>query len=115
MRWDGHEFHFGFGRFTSVEELKEHFASRPVIGGESGMTSLCCTSKAYIESFVYTVCMLWAGEIALQNTHISYDHSNRHSYHKHSEGIQLLCIFLRVHVHVCVCVHVSVCVCCAVA
>ena len=38
VRWDGNEFHFGFGRFTSVEELREHFASRPVIGGESGDT-----------------------------------------------------------------------------
>lgn len=40
VRWDGREFHFGFGRFSSVEELRLHFASRPVIGGESGVLTL---------------------------------------------------------------------------
>lgn len=36
VRWNGQEFTFGFGRFPTVGELVEHFASRPVIGGESG-------------------------------------------------------------------------------
>ena len=40
VRWDGREFQFGFGRFTSVDELREHFASRPVIGGESGTCTM---------------------------------------------------------------------------
>ena len=36
VRWDGHELSFGFGKFTTVQELLEHFDSKPVIGGESG-------------------------------------------------------------------------------
>jgi len=40
VKWDGKEFIFGFGHFTSVDELAEHFASRPVIGGDSGKGSL---------------------------------------------------------------------------
>ncbi len=37
VKWDGKLFTFGFGHFESVHELSEHFASRPVIGGDSGM------------------------------------------------------------------------------
>ena len=36
VKWDGQEFSFGFGRFSTVDQLVEHFASKPVIGGESG-------------------------------------------------------------------------------
>ena len=41
VKWDGKEFTFGFGRFASVDELAEHFASRPVIGGDSGKRIQC--------------------------------------------------------------------------
>ena len=37
VRWDGKEFSFGFGKFSTVMDLLEHFESKPVIGGESGM------------------------------------------------------------------------------
>ena len=37
VRYDGQEFSFGFGRFSSVSELLEHFEHKPVIGGESGV------------------------------------------------------------------------------
>lgn len=40
VRWNGQEFTFGFGRFPTVGELVEHFASKPVIGGESGVLTL---------------------------------------------------------------------------
>ena len=36
VRWNGKEFSFGFGKFSSVSELLDHFDSKPVIGGESG-------------------------------------------------------------------------------
>ena len=36
VRWNGKEFSFGFGKFSTVSELLEHFESKPVIGGESG-------------------------------------------------------------------------------
>lgn len=40
VRWNGTEFSFGFGRFSTVQELIEHFESKPVIGGESGVLTL---------------------------------------------------------------------------
>ena len=49
VRWDGQEFQFGFGRFTSVDELREHFASRPVIGGESGTTHGSCCYGSHVQ------------------------------------------------------------------
>ena len=39
VRWNGTEFSFGFGRFSTVQELIEHFESKPVIGGESGIST----------------------------------------------------------------------------
>lgn len=40
VRWGGSEFTFGFGKFQTVCELLEHFESKPVIGGESGVLTL---------------------------------------------------------------------------
>lgn len=40
VRWEGKEFSFGFGKFQTVPELLEHFESKPVIGGESGVLTL---------------------------------------------------------------------------
>jgi len=40
VRWDGKEFSFGFGKFATVMDLLEHFESKPVIGGESGVLTL---------------------------------------------------------------------------
>ena len=59
VRWDGREFQFGFGRFTSVDELRDHFASRPVIGGESGKTHtktnlVYCMCGLLVYMHVYT-------------------------------------------------------------
>lgn len=59
VRWDGREFQFGFGRFTSVDELREHFASRPVIGGESGTmhsntNRVLCVYALYMCTCIYT-------------------------------------------------------------
>ena len=53
VRWDGREFQFGFGRFTSVDELREHFASRPVIGGESGTHTTFIHVHVAIRTYVY--------------------------------------------------------------
>ena len=36
LRWNGNEFSFGFGKFSSVSELLEHFSRKPVIGEGSG-------------------------------------------------------------------------------
>ena len=34
-RWNGEESSFGIGKFSTVEDLLDHFESKPVIGGES--------------------------------------------------------------------------------
>ena len=52
VRWEGNEFSFGFGKFQTVSELLEHFESKPVIGGESGMqyvlhNYVCTCSKQW--------------------------------------------------------------------
>ena len=36
VRYDGESFTFGFGKFSTVQELINHFESKPVIGGDSG-------------------------------------------------------------------------------
>ena len=36
VRYDGESFTFGFGKFSTVQELLSHFESKPVIGGDSG-------------------------------------------------------------------------------
>ena len=36
VRWNGEESSFGVGKFSTVEDLLDHFESKPVIGGESG-------------------------------------------------------------------------------
>ena len=36
VRWNGEESSFGVGKFSTVEDLLDHFESKPGIGGESG-------------------------------------------------------------------------------
>ena len=36
VRWNGKEFSFGVGKFSTVKDLIDHFESKPVVGGESG-------------------------------------------------------------------------------
>lgn len=38
--WDGHSYMFGMGKFGSLREFVEHFESKPLIGGESGVLTL---------------------------------------------------------------------------
>ena len=38
VRWNGKESSFGVGKFSTIEDLLDHFESKPVIGGESGMS-----------------------------------------------------------------------------
>ena len=38
VRCDGKESDFDFGKLSDVEDLRDHFESKPVIGGESGMS-----------------------------------------------------------------------------
>ena len=40
ISWNGNEFKFGMGSFASVDELVEHFANYPVIGGDSGVLTM---------------------------------------------------------------------------
>ena len=59
VRWDGQEFQFGFGRFTSVDELREHCASRPVIGGESGTTHTCSSYHLWYSYTIACTCTVY--------------------------------------------------------
>lgn len=36
VTWNGRQFLFGLGKFSSLEDFKEHFSHRPIISGESG-------------------------------------------------------------------------------
>lgn len=38
--WDGKSYLFGMGKFGSLREFVEHFESKPLIGGESGVLTL---------------------------------------------------------------------------
>ena len=43
--------HFWFGKFPTVEDLLDHFESKPVIGGESGAS----VDTRYLPSNIYAL------------------------------------------------------------
>ena len=40
VTWDGKQLCFGLGRFNTLNEFLDHFRSRPIISGESGIFPL---------------------------------------------------------------------------
>lgn len=40
LYWKGDHFAFGHGRYETVEELSDHFENKPLLGGESGRTTI---------------------------------------------------------------------------
>lgn len=44
LYWRGDHFAFGHGTYDTVEELAEHFENKPLLGGESGRTTILTQS-----------------------------------------------------------------------
>ena len=40
IKWDGKFYKFGMGLFSNFSEFVKHFENKPLIGGESGLSSI---------------------------------------------------------------------------
>lgn len=48
VTWDGKQLCFGLGRFKTLNEFLDHFRSRPIISGESGIFPLYVVYVPYV-------------------------------------------------------------------
>ena len=52
--WDGKQFIFGLGKFSTLEDFKEHFEHQPVVSGESGKALMNRVDKWFVAQLPFT-------------------------------------------------------------